>query len=78
MTAIAGKWNVDGIILHYNRGCEGLSAGIAENRLGLIELGNKVLAYEDNLDDGNEVNEDAMINRLALFMGSLGCKKTNK
>ena len=24
MDAIAKKWNVDGIILHYNRGCEGL------------------------------------------------------
>ena len=25
MDAIAKKWNVDGIILYYNRGCEGLS-----------------------------------------------------
>ncbi|MBW2121582.1 MAG: benzoyl-CoA reductase, bzd-type, subunit O, partial [Deltaproteobacteria bacterium] len=46
MDAIARHWRVDGIILHYNRGCEGLSTGIAENRLGLLERGHKVMTYE--------------------------------
>ena len=46
MDAIAKNWSVDGIILRYNRGCEGLSMGIAENRFGQLERGNKVVAYE--------------------------------
>ena len=75
MDAIAKRWDVDGIILHYNRGCEGLSLGIAENRLGLIERGNPVLAYEDNLEDGNQFKEDETMTRLEFFMKNLGCKK---
>lgn len=42
------------IIPHYNRGCEGLSVGIAENRLGLLERGRKVMTYEGNMGDERE------------------------
>ncbi|MBK5099859.1 MAG: hypothetical protein JJE15_02560 [Desulfobacteraceae bacterium] len=42
------------IILHYNRGCKGLSVGIAENRLGLLERGRKVMTYEGNMGDERE------------------------
>lgn len=42
MDAIAKSWKVDGIILHRNRGCHGLSIGIAENRLGPPQEGEKV------------------------------------
>lgn len=46
MDSIAKKWHVGGVIQHYNRGGEGLSIGIAENRLGLLKRGNKVMTYE--------------------------------
>jgi benzoyl-CoA reductase subunit B len=36
MDAIARNWKVGGIILHYNRGCEGLSCGSAENRVSIF------------------------------------------
>lgn len=75
MDAIAKKWHVDGIILHYNRGCEGLSVGIAENRLGLIERGNKVMAYEGNMGDEREFDETATLNRISIFLESLGLEK---
>ncbi|OQY00432.1 MAG: benzoyl-CoA reductase, bzd-type, subunit O [Desulfobacteraceae bacterium 4572_130] len=75
MDSIAKNWKTDGIILHYNRGCEGLSVGIAENRLGLIERGNKVMAYEGNMGDANEFDEAATIKRLDIFMESLGLSK---
>ena len=75
MDAIARKWNADGIILHYNRGCEGLSVGVAENRLGLLERGHKVMAYEGNMGDEKEFDETATINRIDIFLDSLGLKK---
>jgi len=73
MDAIAKRWHADGIILHYNRGCEGLSMGITENRLGLLERGNKVMAYEGNMGDEKEFDEPATRKRLDIFMERLGC-----
>ena len=39
MKTIVKEWQVDGVMLHLNRGCEGLSLGIMENRLGLAASG---------------------------------------
>ncbi|MCP4718982.1 MAG: benzoyl-CoA reductase, bzd-type, subunit O, partial [Desulfobacteraceae bacterium] len=75
MDAIAKHWNVDGVVLHYNRGCEGLSLGIAENRLGLIQRGNKVMTYEGNMGDENQFDEESTKKRLDIFMESMGCAK---
>ena len=54
MVRIAKEWSLDGVLLHYNRGCEGLSVGIAENRLGLIEAGYPVMTFEGNMGDERE------------------------
>ncbi len=78
MDAIAKHWNVDGIVLHYNRGCEGLSVGIAENCLGLIQRGNKVMTYEGNMGDENEFDEAATRKHLDIFMENMGCDKPAK
>jgi len=75
MDAICEHWKVDGVILHYNRGCEGLSTGIAENRLGLIERGRKVMAYEGNMGDEREFDEQAVVNRIDIFLESLGLER---
>ena len=76
MDAIARHWKCDGIILHYNRGCEGLSIGIAENRLGLLERGHKVMAYEGNMGDEREFDKQATLNRIDIFLESLGLKQS--
>lgn len=75
MDAIATKWKVDAVTLHYNRGCEGLSVGIAENRLGLLELGHKVLTYEGNMGDEREFDRDGVERRFDIFMEGLGLTK---
>ena len=75
MDAIARKWKADGIVLHYNRGCEGLTVGIAENRLGLLERGHKVMTYEGNMGDEKEFDETATINRIDIFLDSLGSRQ---
>lgn len=64
--------SVDGQCL--GKGVE-FSLGIAENRLGLIERDNQVLAYEDIMEDGKKFNKDETMTRLDFFMKNLGCKK---
>jgi benzoyl-CoA reductase subunit B len=75
MDAIARNWKLNGIILHYNRGCEGLSVGIAENRLGLLERGWKVMTYEGNMGDEREFDIGSVQNRFDIFLESLGLSK---
>ncbi|MEW6252194.1 MAG: benzoyl-CoA reductase, bzd-type, subunit O [Planctomycetota bacterium] len=75
MARIAREWQVHGILLHYNRGCEGLSVGIAENRLGLIEAGFPVMAFEGNMGDEREFDEARVKARFDAFMETLGVKK---
>jgi benzoyl-CoA reductase subunit B len=62
-------------IIHYNRGCEGLFIGIAENRLGLLKRGNKAMTYEGNMGDEREFDEAAVENRIGIFLESLGLKR---
>ncbi|MEE9610281.1 MAG: 2-hydroxyacyl-CoA dehydratase family protein [Desulfatiglandales bacterium] len=78
LDAIAKQWKLDGIILHYNRGCEGLSVGIAENRLGLLKRGHKVMTFEGNMGDEREFDEQATMNRIDIFLESLGIPRPGK
>lgn len=70
-------WKCDGVILHYNRGCEGTSLGIAENRLGLLKAGIPVVSYEGNMGDESEFDESSTLSRIDAFMESLNLKKMN-
>ncbi|MFQ5892575.1 MAG: benzoyl-CoA reductase, bzd-type, subunit O, partial [Candidatus Methanofastidiosia archaeon] len=78
MARIAREWKVDGILLHYNRGCEGLSLGIAENRLDLIDMGFPVMTFEGNMGDEMEFDETKTIDRIDTFMESLGVEKVSE
>jgi benzoyl-CoA reductase subunit B len=72
MARIAKEWKLNGIMLHYNRGCEGLSVGIAENRLALIEEGYPVMTFEGNMGDEREFDEAQTGSRIDSFMETLG------
>lgn len=76
MTRIAKEWKLDGVLLHYNRGCEGLSLGIAENRLALIKAGFPVMIFEGNMGDEREFDEAQTLTRIDAFMESLGIRKS--
>lgn len=75
MISIVKDWKVEGVILHYNRGCEGSSLGIAENRLGLLNAGIPVVSYEGNMGDDREFDEGTALARIDSFMESRGYKK---
>lgn len=74
MIAIAKQWKLNGVMLHYNRGCEGLSLGIAENRLALIDAGFPVMTFEGNMGDEREFDEARTQQRIDTFMETLGIK----
>jgi benzoyl-CoA reductase subunit B len=75
MTTIAREWKLDGIMLHYNRGCEGLSVGIAENRLALQAQGFPVMTFEGNMGDEREFDAAGTKGRMDTFMETLGIKR---
>jgi len=74
MIRIAREWKLDGVMLHYNRGCEGLSLGIAENRLDLMEAGFPVMTFEGNMGDEREFDLTRTMGRIDTFMETLGLK----
>lgn len=75
MLRIVKEWKLDGVILHLNRGCEGLTLGIMENRLGLIRAGVPVMTYEGNMADEKEFDERRTISRIDSFMETLGLER---
>ena len=74
MIRISKEWKLDGIMLHYNRGCEGLTIGIAENRLALLDAGYPVMTFEGNMGDEREFDEARTMARIDTFMERLGLK----
>jgi benzoyl-CoA reductase subunit B len=75
MASIVKQWKVDAVLLHYNRGCEGLSLHIAENRHGLIQEGISVFPFEGNMGDERDFDLAGTTARLAAFFESTGLKK---
>ena len=75
MKTIVKEWGVDGVMLHLNRGCEGLSIGIMENRLGLAASGIPVMTFEGNMGDEREFDLGRTQNRVDSFMETLGLKR---
>ncbi|MFN3821562.1 MAG: 2-hydroxyacyl-CoA dehydratase, partial [bacterium] len=72
MLRIVKEWKLDGVMLHLNRGCEGLSCGIMENRLAIAEAGIPVMTFEGNMGDEREFDEAKTKDRIDAFMESLG------
>jgi len=65
-------WNCDGLMIHLNRGCEGLATGQMEIRLALTEAGIPVMTYEGNVGDPREFDEPRTLARIDAFMESVG------
>jgi benzoyl-CoA reductase subunit B len=75
MIRIAQEWKLNGVLLHFNRGCEGLSLGIAENRLAIQKAGFPVMPFEGNMGDEREFDLTKTMTRIDAFMESLEFEK---
>ena len=71
MIGLAKQWNVDGMIIHLNRGCEGQALGQMENRIFIQSEGLPVMTYEGNMGDKRELDETEVLDRVDAFMESL-------
>lgn len=74
MKRIVKEWKVDGVMLHYNRGCEGLSLGIAENKLALKKAGIPIMHFEGNMGDEREFDLERTKAEVDAFLEILGAK----
>ena len=75
MLRIVKEWQVDGVMLHLNRGCEGLSLGIMENRSGIAKAGVPIMTFEGNMGDEREFDEVRTQARVDAFMEQLGLRR---
>ena len=75
MKSIVEQWKANAVLLHYNRGCEGLSVHIAENRLGLLKEGIQVFSFEGNMGDEREFDYSGTMARGTAFFESMGLEK---
>jgi benzoyl-CoA reductase subunit B len=76
MLRIVKEWQVDGVMLHLNRGCEGLSmGGIMENRGGIAKAGVPIMTFEGNMGDEREFDEVRTQARVDAFMEQLGLRR---
>jgi benzoyl-CoA reductase subunit B len=78
MVRIAKEWGLDGVMLHFNRGCEGLSLGIAENALALKKAGIAVTYFEGNMADEREFDLPRSQTRIDAFMETLELDRLEK
>ena len=63
------------VVLHLNRGCEGGSCGIMQNREELVAAGVPVTTFEGNMGDESEFDEIRTRSRIDSFMESLGVRR---
>lgn len=71
MLQIIKEWKIDGVMLHLNRGCEGLSTGIMQNRNGIAAAGIPIMTFEGNMGDEREFDEARTKERIDSFMETL-------
>ncbi len=72
MEKIFQQWHCDGVMMHFNRGCEGLSLNVAEARRYLTEKGIPLVSYEGNNSDDREFDFAETIGRIDTFIETLG------
>ena len=72
MIRMVREWHCDYALMHFNRGCEGTSVGLPENRTALVNAGIPTLAFESNMADPGEVDEVGVLRRIEIFLRSHG------
>lgn len=69
------EWGVDGVVIHLNRGCEGVTAGAPELKRALRDRGIPVTVYEANYVDRRDLSQSQVVDTLETFLESQGLKK---
>jgi benzoyl-CoA reductase subunit B len=75
---MAKQWKCDAVLMQLNRGCEGVSLGIMENKSRMQRAGIPVLNYEGNMGDARDFDLPGTISKIELFFENLGLRKLSK
>ena len=75
MKQMCKQWKAQAVLMHLNRGCEGMALGQMQNKIELIKSGTPVFAYEGNMGDPRDFDTGKTKNRIEAFMESLGVKR---
>lgn len=76
MLMIARQWKVQGVMLHFNRGCQGTVLGAVENLRALKDAGIPFIVLEGNMADERDVDKAGGYRRIRIFMEEvLGVKR---
>ena len=75
LLAFLKQWNIDAMIMHLNRGCEGAAIYQMENKLALMEAGIPVVTYEGNMADGRDFDHARTLAKIEAFLDSQGLKQ---
>ena len=76
LVRMVDQWRCQGVVLHFSRGCEGLSLGQAEAKLTLKDKGIPCVSYEGNNADPREFDESRVLNNLESFFQSIGLSQS--
>ncbi len=68
---LAQGWKADAFVIHIDRGCKNLQAGVLEAKLSLEEAGIPTLLYEGSGYDPRDLSESQVLDRFDAFMESL-------
>ena len=72
---VAENWHADGVIMHIDRGCRAMTAGMLESKVMLEKNGFPVVTYDGNNADPRDFNQGIVENRLDAFMNRLGLSR---
>jgi len=75
---VVEDWHVDGVMIHFNRGCEAGGLGVMETRRALLQAGIPVMTFEGSVADERDLDEAQISNRVDSFMESLELKQLHQ
>ena len=65
-------WKADGVVLHVDRGCNGVGGGVAETRLFLQKMGVPTVTYEGSHVDPRDMDFAQASDQIESLLESLG------
>jgi len=71
-------WHIDGVMIHFNRGCEAGGLGVMETRRALLQAGVPVMTFEGSVADKRDLDEARITSRVDSFMESMGLKQIHQ
>lgn len=72
---VAKHWKAEGAIIHIDRGCRAMTAGVLEVQNMMEKNGIRTMTYEGNTADPRDFHQQAVEERVETFMSSLGLAK---